>query len=272
MVVRVDDRTPRSTWSPREAQQARESPPTTSDVCISSRVPIVRALCLTWALPMTMLLESAAVELWEKSESLRVIDRNHSNPVGSLGSVVWPKGLKELVFKAFFGKPVEDARWPASLRKLHFGDYFDQPIARVVWPESLQRLGLGNFFNQPIDKVVWPASLQELSFGDRFDQPIDGVRWPSSLQQLSFGIRFSKPINGVVWPASLRKLYVGQFFNQPITGIVWPASLQLVARKGGRVLYCNSHEPTMVYVRHYTEAHLTFMQETLLELFCSRWW
>ncbi|CAM9315494.1 unnamed protein product [Ectocarpus sp. 12 AP-2014] len=40
-------------------------------VCISTRVPVVRALGLTWALPLT-LLRRAAIELWTWSDYLEL--------------------------------------------------------------------------------------------------------------------------------------------------------------------------------------------------------
>ncbi|CAM9391724.1 unnamed protein product [Ectocarpus sp. 12 AP-2014] len=69
--VRVSDRTPRSVWSPHEVQ----TPPNTcgSNVRLSSRVPVMRARRLEWALPMKDLLRIAAIELWTSSEYLELL-------------------------------------------------------------------------------------------------------------------------------------------------------------------------------------------------------
>lgn len=75
--ARVDDDTPRTLWSRRA----------------SSRVPVVTALCLTWALP-TEGLQRVAIELYTRLEFLH---RQGSSSAGNLESVVWPEGLKRLV-------------------------------------------------------------------------------------------------------------------------------------------------------------------------------
>ena len=88
--------TPRSLWSPPKAHTGHST--TRSKVCVSSRGPVVRALRVTWALPMGVLLEDAAVELWSLSELLRV---QGAVSAGSLSTVVWPKGLKHLELDTF---------------------------------------------------------------------------------------------------------------------------------------------------------------------------
>ncbi|CAN0521524.1 unnamed protein product, partial [Ectocarpus sp. 12 AP-2014] len=66
--VRVNDQTPRSLWTSRTAQTR---PNTRSwKLLISSRVPVLRALRLTWALSMEDLLRDAAIELWTWSQRL----------------------------------------------------------------------------------------------------------------------------------------------------------------------------------------------------------
>ncbi|CAN0441595.1 unnamed protein product, partial [Ectocarpus sp. 12 AP-2014] len=151
MRVRVNDQTPRSFWSPRK-QQARPS------ATISSRVPLVRALHLTWALPMETLLRKAAVELWTLSESLEL----QRWQCVALGSVVI--GMTEPVLNPDFDMPMYNVSFPVHLRHLVLGIGFNQPIAGVVWPTSLQQLSFGQDFNSPIAGVVWPSSLQHLSF------------------------------------------------------------------------------------------------------------
>lgn len=78
--------------------------------------------------------------------------------MASLGSMVWPRGLTQLVLNTEFDVAIHD----------------------VLWPMLLERLVLGGF-NQGIEGVVWPASLQQLSFGATFNQEIAGVVWPASL-------------------------------------------------------------------------------------------
>ncbi|CAM9162233.1 unnamed protein product, partial [Ectocarpus sp. 13 AM-2016] len=66
--VTVDNRTPRCLWADRDSR-TRPGTHSSKKVC-SSRVPIVRALRLTWMLPMEVLLNSANVELWKWSHGL----------------------------------------------------------------------------------------------------------------------------------------------------------------------------------------------------------
>ncbi|CAN0430150.1 unnamed protein product, partial [Ectocarpus fasciculatus] len=240
--VRVDHQTPRSLWSPRKVQSRPNT--RSSKARISSRVPVVRALRLPWALSMKSLLRRAAIELWTWSEYLEL---QGSLCVPNLGLIDWPRGLTQLVLDTEdgpiddmslpvhlqrlalgggFNQAIGDVMWPASLQKVSFGLTFNQPIAEVVWPASLQQISFGKHFNQAIGDVVWPTSLQQLSFGEYFNQAIGEVLWPASLQNLSFGSAFKKPITGVVWPVSLRQLSFGDAFNQQITGVVWPASLR----------------------------------------------
>jgi len=242
LLVRVDGRTPRALWSRQPQTLSIKS---ISEDRLLSRVPSLRALSLVWDLPVEVLFDEAATELWESSKCVQL---GGSISTGSLNSAAWPKGLQHLVLdvETWLGPVMADyVRWPPMLkrltRRLSFGYRFNQPIVGVMWPASLQQLSFGELcdrrplyrdlgmevcFNQPVIGVVWPASLQKLSFGDYFRQPIIGIAWPASLQQLSFGNHFNQPIAGVVWPASLQQLSFGFNFNQPIAGVVWPASLQ----------------------------------------------
>lgn len=171
--VRVDYDTPRTLWSPGSTTRATPSEAEGSKVRVSRRVPVVRALYLTWELPLKALAEPAATELWTWSEYLRL---GEHVPAGSVESVVWPRGLKHLVLDAGIETGgINTVRWPGSLQTFDIGTLFDQPIIGVVWPASLRRLSLGQSFNQPIAGVVWPASLQCVDFGDAFDTPIAGA-------------------------------------------------------------------------------------------------
>ena len=220
--VRVSVGTVHSLWVAREFLAGPDTGGS-KRIRSSSRVPVVRALRLTWVLPMKDLVQSAAVELWRWAECLQL---GRYLPTSSTESVPWPTGLKELVLDCILGGPIEKMSWPPSLECLVFGSGFDQPIAGVVWPMSLQQVSFGNWFNQTISGISWPDSLRQLSFGSWFNHPIEGVVWPASLQQLSFGGEFNHPIVGVVWPVSLQQLSFGRKFNQPIADVVWPASLQ----------------------------------------------
>lgn len=77
-VVRVDVRTPRTLWSPRQPQSVE--PDTRSpEVCIKSRAPVVRALCLKYELSARVLMRRAAMELCERSlEAIMSEDLNES--------------------------------------------------------------------------------------------------------------------------------------------------------------------------------------------------
>ncbi|CAN0449996.1 unnamed protein product, partial [Ectocarpus fasciculatus] len=68
--VRVVPYTCPSLWS---ARQSHTTPDKRGlEVCVSSRVPAVQAIGLTWALPMEFLLRSPALELWTASEGQRL--------------------------------------------------------------------------------------------------------------------------------------------------------------------------------------------------------
>ena len=242
--VTVDDAAPLSLWTPRRSQTGPRT--RRSKTRVLSRVPIVRALRLTWDLPLEDLVRRAAVELWVWSESPQL---GGSSSASSMGSGEQPKGLEELVLNECLcsetvalrmvawpvalqrlklrclNQPIDGIVWPASLQHLSFGREFNQPIAEAVWPNSLQHLEFGGGFNQPIAGVAWPASLQVLSLGRGFNQPIAGV-WPPSFRRLILGSTFNQPIVGVEWPPSLEQLGFGNFFNQPIVGVKWPTSLQ----------------------------------------------
>ncbi|CAN0464092.1 unnamed protein product, partial [Ectocarpus sp. 12 AP-2014] len=152
--VRVEDETPRSVWCPHEVQTGPDKG--SSKIRLANRVPVVRALQLTWALPMEDLLRTAAIELWTSSECLELLG---SLCAASLRSVIWPRGLTQLLLRASIGIPIHDVSWPMRLQRLELGN-FNQSIAGVVWPSSVQQLSLGSDFNQPLFGVVWPASLQ----------------------------------------------------------------------------------------------------------------
>lgn len=162
--VRVDENTPRTLWSACSAMTR-----STSKVRICNRVPIVRAVHVTWALPMEFLLQSAANELWTLAGSLRL---QGCISAACLGTVTWPRRLKRLVLDADLETFVEAVEWPASI----------------------QYLTLGGGFNQPTTGVLWPASLRQLSFREWFDQPIAGVMCPPSLDHNQFGLAFNLSI------------------------------------------------------------------------------
>ncbi len=179
LAVKVKKSTPRSVWTPRDSGTR----PNTrgSKVRISSRVPVLRALRLTWALRMSDLVQRAAVELWAWSV---YVELRGSLSASALASVVWPHRLLHLSVGVDFIQSIDRVVWPASLRQLSFEGPFNQPLVGVVWPASLKKLSFVGHFNQPIVGVMWPASLKKLSFVGHFNQPIVGVEWPASLQKL----------------------------------------------------------------------------------------
>lgn len=199
--VAIMHKTPRSVWAQREAQSWLNA---TSDGGTTSRVPLVRALTLTWQLSTEGLLQRAARELWEGAETLRL----GANSTGQmLESAVWPRGIKRLVLDTTLEVPVEAVLWPSAVEEISFGDRFnrsfDQPITCVAWPSSLRILCLGYYFNQAITAVMSPRSLDHLSLGRSFNQPIVGTVWPTSLKILRFGQDFNQSIAGVLWPPCL---------------------------------------------------------------------
>lgn len=92
--VRSEDGTPRSMRSPRKTRTP--SPTRSSKVHNSSGVPIERALRLTWALRLDVLVQSAAVKLWAWSKHVQL---RGSISRASLASVVWPTSLQQLSFR-----------------------------------------------------------------------------------------------------------------------------------------------------------------------------
>lgn len=182
---------------------------------ISSRVPFMRALRLTWSIPVEDLVRSAVVELWASTEYLELRGSVTSD---GLQLVVWPRAIKHLVVDISVQASVEGISWPPRLQHLTLGGTFNQSITAVVWPASLQELLFEGSFNQPIAGVVWPTSLQKLSFLN-FNQPVTGNVWPASLQFLLGGGDFNQPIAETVWPASLQQIFFGKTFNRPITGV-----------------------------------------------------
>lgn len=83
--IRVEGKTPVSLWLRFDPQHLL--------VPASSRVPLVRALALRWALPMDCLRQKAAIELWDWSEDLvltelrlRVASKQWFGPSASSGS------------------------------------------------------------------------------------------------------------------------------------------------------------------------------------------
>ncbi len=129
--VRVEGPSPRSLWCPRRWQIPLESPGPGG--CITSRVPVVRALRLTWALPIEILIQSASIDLWASSEYLLLTG---SVSAASLATVTWPQGLKHVSFGDDFNQPIIEVGWAAWLQQMSFGRNFDQPIAGVVWPAA----------------------------------------------------------------------------------------------------------------------------------------
>lgn len=105
--VRVYDTTPRSLWFSGQTQPNMDN----SKRRISTRVPVVRTLRLTWGLSMEALQQSATMEMWIW---LEVLELRGSSSADNLDSMIWPQGLKRLVLDTFFGTPVEEMSLPTS--------------------------------------------------------------------------------------------------------------------------------------------------------------
>eukprot|EP00752_Nemacystus_decipiens_P003575 g3297.t1 len=99
------------------------------------RVPVVRALAVTWKLP--------ALALRRVGDALS-------------------KAKRFAFDDEFNGDPVHGVRWPASLLKVSFGESFDQPITDVAWPASLKELAFSRDFTLPDESFEWPASLWKI--------------------------------------------------------------------------------------------------------------
>lgn len=94
LAVKVEGSTPRSLWT---RQNSKTGPNTrSSEVRISSRVPVERALRLTWGPPLEFLAQSAAVDLWALSVCVQLTG---SVRAASLALVVRPQALKRLSFE-----------------------------------------------------------------------------------------------------------------------------------------------------------------------------
>jgi len=95
--ARVSEKTPRTLWS---SPSSLSSPPSPSPAppgagCwragVPTRVPVVRAVALTWELPLEVLVRGASAELWRWSSYLQL---RGSVLVTGLGAVAWPKDLR----------------------------------------------------------------------------------------------------------------------------------------------------------------------------------
>lgn len=213
--VRVRRYTPRIVWARREAE-AQQKPwqQTALDSTINSasaaapgqvarsRVPAVRAACLTWTLGGKALADSGGLEPWGDLKYLRL---SASTSWSDLESMEWPRKLQGLVLDIRLAMPERAISWPANLQELTFGHRFNRPLNKIMWPASLRRLSFKPYFNSSVAEVLWPPILQRLSFGNQFNQAIVEVVWPASLQELSFGAAFNQPTTEVVWPPSLQR-------------------------------------------------------------------
>lgn len=108
MGVRVYDFAPRSLWSRPESHTGTETR-RSKKARLSCRVPVVRALRLMWQLPLEVLVQGAAKELWEWSEMLELWGSVFE---ASLESVVWPQMLKQLVLNTKIAVATETIPWP----------------------------------------------------------------------------------------------------------------------------------------------------------------
>ncbi|CAN0399792.1 unnamed protein product [Ectocarpus fasciculatus] len=235
--------------TPRRLLEAADAPPPYPKRLCSTRVPRLRARCVTWNIPTAEILTTpifamkganclefgrafeGSVEAVAWPQQLKRVEFHYASPFNQpIDLVQWPATLQRLLLGGKFNRPIEGVAWPDSLQTLEFGMFLNQAIEQVSWPDSLQEVIFGDFFNQPIERVSWPESLQLLHFGEDFNQPIERVVWPASLKRVTFYIdsRFNQPIADVAWPASIQQLYFGQHLNQPIQRVVWPPSLQQV--------------------------------------------
>ena len=89
----------------------------------SHRMPVVRALGLTWAPLVDDRIHTATVSVVGVCTT--------AGGAASLESVVWPKGLKHVVLDAGWpAMAVEEVRWPPTLRALSFGGWCRQTHRR----------------------------------------------------------------------------------------------------------------------------------------------
>lgn len=95
--VRVEDETPHSLWFHRKLHAGPGRSSSGEKLRVVRRVPAVRALRLTWALSLDVLLHSATAALWKDLVFLRL---QKYLPRAGLDSVVWPPGLKTMVLDA----------------------------------------------------------------------------------------------------------------------------------------------------------------------------
>lgn len=216
----VEFDTPRCLWDSSHDDEGTTAGESGRNATKTGRVAPFRARELTWKLPASMLNIASGTVV--NVESF-IFDDKLTDRVDE---IVWPNGLKRLVFgERFNNSSLDNVAWPPSLQQLTFKLCFDQPIDDIRWPVSLQQLVFGTSFNQRIDATSWPPSLRSLTFGIHFDQPVHAVKWPPSLTSLTFGDWFSQPIDEVEWPASLKFLTFGDWFNNSLRGVVWPSSL-----------------------------------------------
>ncbi|CAN0490571.1 unnamed protein product, partial [Ectocarpus sp. 12 AP-2014] len=104
--LRINPRTPRSLWSPRNSHTTAVNK-RRREVGVWSRVPAVQAFGVTWALSMNDLLQSSAMELRSGSKYRRI---GGYSSAASLGATWSLQRLKWLVFQ--LDAPMSTAWWP----------------------------------------------------------------------------------------------------------------------------------------------------------------
>lgn len=103
--VRVDDRSPRILLWSRHIPHSVETDPNRLEVCLASRVPVVRALLVTGNLSVEDWMQSVAIEHWAGS-----LKRNNFGGAfdGCIAGVAWPTSIRMLSFGREFNQPVND--------------------------------------------------------------------------------------------------------------------------------------------------------------------
>ncbi|CAM9772205.1 unnamed protein product [Ectocarpus fasciculatus] len=160
---------PPSLWSPRKSHTTSNK--RSREVCTSSRVPAVQAFGLTWALPLEVLQQRAAMEPRSGSECQQRLTGPPS--ASRLRWEIWSQNLKRLEFGS--DMPLNTVSWPASLQQLSSGVCFNHQLWESRGRSAYRRYRSGMSSTSPLpkscDRTLCSSSHSEWNLNNP---------WPSS--------------------------------------------------------------------------------------------
>ncbi|CAM9582244.1 unnamed protein product [Ectocarpus fasciculatus] len=167
--VRVDRQTPATLWSPRKSHTTSNK--RSREVCTSSRVPAVQAFGLTWALPLEVLQQRAAMEPRSGSECQQRLTGPPS--ASRLRWEIWSQNLKRLEFDS--DMPLNTVSWPASIQQLSFRVCFNHQLWESRGRSAYRRYRSGMSSTSPLPKSCGRPLCSSYRSGRNLNTP-----WPGS--------------------------------------------------------------------------------------------